>query len=238
MAVAVTELYTTAGYAAFDSHLDDVARHHWARALDRGRDGPFWQVFALWTAGRLTEERGHPDEALKLHQLALILGEEATGDDPRLPAQAGLVRADAALAYARLGRPELARGELAGAADGWAPGGVADQAVMDEARAAVAIQLGELDAAEPFAASALRLRAGSGYEREAALTAVTLAIIHVQAGEPDGSMLADRALGAVARLRSARARDRLAPLGEAPTARGGSTNLDLAQRAVAVQRWA
>ncbi len=87
---------------------------------------------------------------------------------------------------------------------------------MGEARAAVAIQLGDLDAAEPFAASALRFRAGSGYAREAAL--------------------ADRALSAAARLRSARARDQLGPLGEALTARGGSTNLDLAQRSAAIRQ--
>ncbi|MGI9063605.1 MAG: helix-turn-helix domain-containing protein [Pseudonocardiaceae bacterium] len=236
LAVAVTELHTTAGYAGFDSQLDDVARHHWRIALDLGRDAPHWQVFAIWTAGRLTDERGHPNDALKLHQLALLRGEDAAGNDPRLPVIVRLVRADAALAYARLGHPELARGELTAAADGWAPGGRADQAMMDEARAAVAIELGDLNAAEPFAASALRLRAGSGYEREAALTAVTLAIIHVQAGEPDGSMLADRALSAVARLRSARARDRLGPLGEALTVRGGSTNLDLAQRAATARQ--
>jgi len=128
----------------------------------------------------------------------------------------------------RLDHPEMARRELAGAADGWAPEGRADQATMDEARAAVAIELGELDAAEPLAASALRLRAGSGYEREAALTTVTLAIIHVRAGEPTGLPLAKKAVDGVALLRSVRARERLGPLADALDARPGADTRELA----------
>jgi len=228
---ALSWLHTEAGYAGFDSHQDDVARHHFRQALGLAQNDPYWQMVTLRYVGKLTEERGHPDDALKLHQLALIRGEQAAGDNPRLPVTAGLVRAEAALEYARLDHPEMARRELAGAADGWAPEGRADQATMDEARAAVAIELGELDAAEPFAASALRLRAGSGYEREAALTTVTLATIHVQAGEPDGLPLAKKAVDGVALLRSVRARERLGPLADALETRPGADTRELATMA-------
>ena len=108
----------------------------------------------------------------------------------------------------------------------------------DEARAAVAIELGELDAAEPFAASALRLRVGTGYEREAALTTVTLATIHVRAGEPTGLPLAKKAVDGVALLRSVRARERLGPLADALDARPGADTRELAgmARRVAASR--
>ncbi|MDQ4038679.1 MAG: helix-turn-helix domain-containing protein, partial [Actinomycetota bacterium] len=235
---ALAWLHSEAGYAGFDSHQDDVARHHFRQALGLAKDDPYWQVVILRYAGKLTEERGHPDEALKLHQLALIRGEEAPGDDPRLPVKVRLMRADAALEYARLSHPEMARRELARAAEGWVPEGRADQATMDEAHAAVAIELGEWDAAEPFAASALRLRAGSGYERETALTTVTLAVIHVQAGDSGGLALASKAIDAVAPLRSVRARERLGPLADVLDARPGVDTRELAgtARRVAASR--
>jgi hypothetical protein len=77
----------------------------------------------------------------------------------------------------------------------------------------------------------LRLRAGSGYEREAALATVTLAIIHVQAGEPSGLALAQKAVDGVALLRSVRARERLGPLVDALDARPGADARELASMA-------
>ncbi len=47
------------------------------------------------------------------------------------------------------------------------------------------------------------------------MSTTTLAELHLRAGEPDGTGLAQRAIGDVATLRSQRARDRLLPLADA-----------------------
>ena len=76
MTSAVAELHIVAGRAAFDSRLDDSARYHFRQGLDFAAsvDDTYWKATAIWSAARLTGERGHPGDALKLLQLAEIAG--------------------------------------------------------------------------------------------------------------------------------------------------------------------
>ena len=67
------------------------------------------------------------------------------------------------------------------------------------------------------------------------LADITLATVHVQAGECDGAVLSDRVITAVTGLRSARAQDRLEPLQHALAARRDRTCQDLARRVAAVR---
>lgn len=67
--------------------------------------------------------------------------------------------------------------------------------------------------------------------RDGVLAEITLAAIHVQAGEPDGPSLARRAIAGVRELSSARTRARLAPLIAALEGRPSAETADLARSA-------
>jgi len=67
---------------------------------------------------------------------------------------------------------------------------------------------------------------GREHRRDAAQASITLATIHVRAGEPDALRLANEAITGVAQLRSQRARDRLAPLAAALGSRSGRPGSD------------
>ena len=100
------------------------------------------------------------------------------------------------------------------------------------------LNLGRLDVAESAAAAAMRGWEGSPDRRRSVLGGITLATIHVRAGEPRGLVMAKSAIDAVALLRSGRARDRLVPLAAALEARPGSDYRELARmtRQVATTR--
>ena len=70
-----------------------------------------------------------------------------------------------------------------------------------------------------------------GNRRDAALPAITLAELHVMAGEPRGLTMAKTAIDTVALLHSVRARERLVPLAAALENRRGSDGRELARMA-------
>jgi hypothetical protein len=97
--------------------------------------------------------------------------------------------------------------------------------------AVVQLDLGQLDAAEQFAASALRTY-GENHRRSRTLAELFLAEIHVRAGEPQGLTMARHALEEVSTLQSVAARQqRLLPLVTALEARPSSDTQELAQLA-------
>ena len=127
---------------------------------------------------------------------------------------------------------------LARARDGWEPPDSFERCGMDELTARVYLNLGRLDVAESYAAGAVRAW-GSGERRNGVLADITLATIHVQAGEPDGARLAKTAIDGVGLLQSLRARQHwLEPLATALEARPGSDYRELARiaRQVATTR--
>ncbi|MGH4020525.1 MAG: hypothetical protein ACRDT0_15070, partial [Pseudonocardiaceae bacterium] len=234
---ALAHRHRLAGACWFDDGLDDAALHHCTRAVQIAAEaGDGYQVaYALWQAGVLFLERGHPNDALKCFQLGQtrllnMAPVKNTVDDPRAPVLVARLSALEAMAYADLERPDLARRELSQAHDGWAPPGTYEQADMDYATAQVAVRLGQLDAAESFAAFSVR-GWGEGERLGAVQAGIVLATLHVQAGETDGLVLARTAIDGVASLESGLARDRLQPLQLALAGRRDADSQELARAA-------
>jgi hypothetical protein len=101
---------------------------------------------------------------------------------------------------------------------------------LDGVAALLEVQRGRLEIAESFAASSVRRWRGLsrlGNTR----SNVTLATIHLRAGEADGVQMAHHAITAITTLSSVRARKRLEPLADALDARRGSDTRELARMA-------
>ena len=65
---ALSELHEFAGWCCFDARAYEVAGMHFTGAVKLARDAndPYAVAYALYHAGCMTEERGHPNDALKL----------------------------------------------------------------------------------------------------------------------------------------------------------------------------
>jgi hypothetical protein len=100
---------------------------------------------------------------------------------------------------------------------------------MEWIAALVERDLGRLDIAERLAALSVRHWSSTGNRRDAVLPVITLAELHVMAGEPSGLIMAKGALDSVAPLRSVRARERLVPLVKALESRPGGDYRELAR---------
>ena len=228
---ALSELREFAGWCCFDQRAYDNARTHFTDAVGLAREAndPYRVAYALFHAGCMIEERGHPNDALKLFQLGLFKLSESR--DPRAPALEAWLQVDSASAYAHLGYPDRARSELAAAWDVWQPPHENDRGGMEWVTALVERDLGRIDVAERLAASSVRHWGATGNRRDAALPAITLAELHVMAGEPRGLAMAKTAIDTVALLHSVRAHERLEPLAVALAARRSSDARELARAA-------
>ncbi len=120
--------------------------------------------------------------------------------------------------------------ELAQARDGWKPTDAFDAADMDRTAAWINTKLGNLDTAEAYAQSSLAAWAGQADQRDAVEAKIDLAFVHLTAHEPNALALVQSAVDTVAELRSARARDLLAPLSAVLACREDSTAQDLARQ--------
>lgn len=229
LAVAIAELHTVAGWAAFDAHQDKTASYHFARAMELGADADDGLAFsrAAYLAGVATAERGHYNDGLKLLQLARI-SLDSVPPTPGTRELTSWLAADSADVLARMDQVAPARSELAAARDSWRAPNADDQADMAWVTALVELTLGRLEMAERLVAASVRHWEGTADRRQAALGGITLAAIHVRAGEPRAHELAHRAITAVAELRSGRARDRLATLAAALESRRGDAAWRLA----------
>ena len=228
---ALSELREFAGWCCFDQRAYEAASTHFTDAvgLARSANDPYRAAYAMYHAGCMTEERGHPNDALKLFQLGLFKLSES--HDPRAPALAAWLQVDAASAYAHLGYPDMARSDLAAAWDVWQPPHENDRGGLEWVTALVERDLGWIDVAERLAASSVRHWGATGNRRDAALPAITLAELHVMAGEPRGLAMAKTAINTVALLHSVRAHERLEPLAVALEARRSSDARELARTA-------
>jgi hypothetical protein len=237
LASAVAELHGVAAWCAFDSGREDAARYHYGRTMELGSDAgdAYRQASALALSGVAVEEGGDPRVALKLLQLALIKLGDVPADDERRAALEAWVRADSATALHHLGEPARARSELSAAREGWQPGDTHRAGDVDHVAARLALESRQLDAAAELAAASVRRWEGHANRRAGVLPGITLATIHVQAGEPIGPALARRAIEGVVELRSVRARDRLEPLERALDARRNTDAQDLVRRVAAVR---
>jgi transcriptional regulator with XRE-family HTH domain len=235
LAAVLAELHTEAGWYCHDSGLDGTG--YFTRALELGHQAgdPYAITNAAWQAGATLVRDGHPNDALALFQLG---GFAATSkptqaarraDDPRLPTLIAFLDLNSATAYALMGGPDEATHYLAKAHDGWEPRDTYERAGMDRTTAAIHLDLGQLEAAEPLAASALRTY-GESHRKDRIMAALLLAEVHIRAGEPQGLILARQAIEGVSTLHSIAARrQRLIPLATALEARPGTDTRELAR---------
>lgn len=101
---------------------------------------------------------------------------------------------------------------------------------MDHVMAQAYRGLGKLDSAEHLAALSVRVW-GEQDRRDGVQAAITLAAIHIEAGEPDGLTLAENVIRDVASLRSGRARAKLGGLADLLATRPGGPARELAVHA-------
>lgn len=229
---AVAELHIHAGWAASDSGLYHRAMIHYARALELATDAgdAYLQAHALTLAGFATVEHGHPNDGLKMQQLAQIKAWQIPSEDPRGVAVQAWAKADSATAYAALGDSRTANRELTAARELWQPTRTDPTGDLDGVAALLELERGRLDIAEPLAVSSVRRWEGSS-RLGSTRSSITLATIHVHAGEGDGLQLAHSAITAVSKISSMRARKRLEPLASTLDTRPGTDARDLARMA-------
>jgi hypothetical protein len=103
---------------------------------------------------------------------------------------------------------------------------VYERADKDLNAARIYVDLGRLDTAEPFAATAARTF-GEANRRDGATAGVVLAELHVRAGEPRGLQLAHHAVSIVTKIGSVHARRQLEPLAVALEAQRSSDAQEL-----------
>ncbi|MGQ0775657.1 MAG: helix-turn-helix domain-containing protein [Pseudonocardiales bacterium] len=237
---ALADLHTEAGWACHDSGADGSG--HFTRALrlaDKAGDA-YGIANAAWHAGTALVRQGDPDGALKVLQLGQCTLEgfqpgkstPATlrTDDPRVPTLVARLNGDSATAYAIMNDTKQAQRYLAKAHDGWVPRDEFERAGMDLRTARIQIELRQFDAAENFAARAVRTYRDA-HGRAKTMAALTLAELYVRTGDPRGLALARSAIDAVVPLSSVRARERLGPLATALEARPGTDAAELARTA-------
>ncbi|MDQ3763099.1 MAG: helix-turn-helix transcriptional regulator [Actinomycetota bacterium] len=228
IATAVADLHNVAGWAAFDSHQDDTARYHFARAMSLGNAGDGFQFAkAAYLAGVSTAERGHLNDGLKLMQLGQIRINQGP-EGPRTGELKAWLAADTACVLAHMGHPDPARSALSSAREGWRAPDADDQADMDWVTALVEMHLGRHDVAEQLVSTSVRHWEGTSDRRQAVLGRITLAQLHVQAGDSRGNDMAYQVLKDVRELRSVRARERLRPMIDTLEARPESESRQLA----------
>ncbi|MGH3826356.1 MAG: helix-turn-helix domain-containing protein [Pseudonocardiaceae bacterium] len=229
LAAALAELHTEAGWACYDSGLDGAG--HFTRALrlaGTARD-TYGIANAAFHAGMTLVRTGHPNDALKLLQLG---GFQLCANDPRVPTLTARLARTSAAAYAAMGGVDEAARCLAEAGEGWEPRDAFERAGADFMTAGVHRDLGQLDAAEPFAASAVRAYAEGHYRRGHTVAELLLAEIQVRTGKPRGLTLAHHAIDKVSTLQSVAARrEWLTPLATALEARPGTDTQELARAA-------
>jgi transcriptional regulator with XRE-family HTH domain len=244
---AVAEAHIVAGWAAFDAGLYVRAMHHYTRGLELATDAgdAYLQASALMWAGLATVEHGHPNDGLKLLQYAQVKAWDIPADEQRpsvfgVNARAAVeacARADAATALARLGYPAAADTAVAKAREIWQPTASDASGDLDNVAARLQLDRGRLDAAEPFAAAAVR-RWERGSKRARTKAGILLATIHVLTGDSDGLALAHGAITGAAQLSSVRTRQQLEPLATALETRPRNDHRELAHlaRQVAAMR--
>ncbi len=224
---ALAELFTLAGWVCVDSGFHDHARAHFAQAMDLAsevRDGNE-MASAFRHAGLQMVDLGAFNDGLKAYQLGLACdwGTDAGNVawltiDSALPL-AAMGRTDAALAAVKTARENPLADPF-------------DAADMEYGTARVYHCLDRLDIAESCAANSLRKWSVEGRSaRDSAEAVMTLAELHVAAGEPDGPALAHRAIEQVSGLRSSRARMYLGRLADTLDTRPGADHRDLARQA-------
>jgi transcriptional regulator with XRE-family HTH domain len=234
---ALSDLHTIAGWCCHDVGAVARSHYHFGRAVELATDAndAYRAAYAMRHAGMMLIDRSEPNNALKLLQLGGQRLRDAPHDDPRVPVLRSELSVVSAFALARL-NPQAYQGQarscLAEARDGWEPPSAHARADTELTTAVTLLHLGQLDAAEAAVATSVQTFAQGTDRREGVLADITLARLHVQAGERDGLPLAAAAINDAARLRSGIARELWLPsLADTLDTRPGSDAQKLAHRA-------
>lgn len=229
---AVAELHIlVAGWAGLDAGLYDRALYHYSRGLELATEtgDARLQAIALACSGLSMLEQGHPDDGLKMLQLAQVKAWSAPPEHDRKMIESCAL-ADSAIAYAALGDTPAAVTTVTKSRHIWSPTRNEPRGDQDYISARLEISRGQFAAAEPFAVASVRRWDGISALRRTH-SAIVLSTIHVHTGEPDGLPMAHRAITDVSKLSSVQARTRLRPLVAALESRSGSDAKDLARMA-------
>jgi transcriptional regulator with XRE-family HTH domain len=236
---ALADLHVIAAWCCHDSYAPIPAHWHFARAVELATEAgdSYRASYALRYAAGMLDDRGQPNNALKLVQLAQPHLADAPRNDPRVAPLRSQLVAVSALAQAQLADPgsEVAarrvRSALARSQDGYEPPSLHHRAEMEMLASWVHLQLGALDTAESLAAVSARTFAEVNHGRGGVQAGITVARVHLLAGEPDAAHLAAQAIEAVLPLRSGLARTKLAPLAQDLHTRSGPDLVELARQA-------
>ena len=236
---ALADLHVIAAWCCHDSYAPVPAQHHFTQAVQLAAEAEdsYRASYVLRHAAAMMSDRDQHNNALKLTQLAELHLADAPRDDPRVPPLRSWLVVESALARARLADPgsevnaRQVRSELARSRDGWDPPSLHHRADMDFVTSLVHLHLGSLDTAESMAAVSVRTFAQGNHGREGVLAGITVARVHLIAGEPDAARLATQAIEAVPPLRSGIARTRLALLARDLETRSKPDFTELARRA-------
>jgi transcriptional regulator with XRE-family HTH domain len=239
---ALSELYTEAGWACYDSGED--GRGCFTRALrlaDTAKD-PYGVANAALHAGATLVRSGHPNDALKVYQLGKFhlrlfpprrsSSASVPAEDFWVPILTAQLNRQSATAYAVMKGADQADRYLGEADEAWEPQHAFQRAGADLVAAGIQLDLGRLEAAEQCAARAAGTY-GEGHHRRGRIEAeLIVAEVNVRAGESRGLELAHQAITRVSTLQSVAARrERLIPLATALQARPGSDTQELARLA-------
>jgi hypothetical protein len=235
--VALSDLHVIAAWCCHDSAALVASHHHFSQAVDFAtKAGDSYQVsYALRHAAMMLLDRGRPNDALKLVQLAEVRVLDAPRDDPRVAPVRCWLGMLSALAQAQMSPAGAgagaARSALAHARDGWSAPSLHSRADFDLTTAMVYMNLGKSDAAETMASTAVKVFAAGNDRREGILADIILARLHVVSGDRDAARLAAQAVEGVIPTRSGVARAALTPLAEELESRRRSDFTELAHRA-------
>ncbi|MGH3942353.1 MAG: hypothetical protein ACRDTG_27785 [Pseudonocardiaceae bacterium] len=235
----LAHLHTITAWCCHDMGAVARSHHHFSRSVEFAIDsGDSYQAaFALRHAGMMLVERGSPNNALKVLQLGGLRLRAASPEDPRVPVLQAGCHAVSGLALSRLDDNsesirKQARAQLAQARDGWEPPHAHARACMDLNTGHTYLHLGQLDTAQATLAKSAHTFRQSGDRREGVVANISLARLHVQAGDSRGLVLAKSAIEAVTETRSGTARQIwLPPLAVALEAQSGSDAKELARMA-------
>ncbi len=236
---ALADLHVIAAWACHDSYAPGLAHHHFSQAVGMATEAQdsYRASYALRHAAMMLIDRGQPNNALKLVQLAELHLTDGPRDDPRVAPLRSWLAVIGVLAQAEMaaGADTAAghrvRSDLARARDGWVPPTLHGRADFDLVTALACLHIGAIDTAEAMAATSVKIFAAGTDRREGILADITLARLHVQAGEPDGPRLVEQAISAVTPLCSGVARAGLGPLADVLDSSKRADLRELARRA-------
>ncbi|MGH3686879.1 MAG: hypothetical protein ACRDSM_17900, partial [Pseudonocardiaceae bacterium] len=236
---ALADLHVIVAWCCHDSYAPIPAHQHFAQAVELATEaGDTYRVsYALRYAAGMLIDRGQPNRALKLASMAEYNLADVPRDDPRVPPLRSQLAVVSARVQAKRADPgsevevRRVRSALARSRDGYEPPSLYHCASMDLDTSYVHLDLGALDAAESLAAASARTHAEGNHGRGGVQAGITVARVHLLAGEPDAGRRAAQAIEAVLPLRSGVARTHLALLAQDLHTRPGPDFAELARQA-------